>query len=118
MQKDCFSRDQVTVLLFGTSILILQFYVLLRPRSSRYCNQPLLANLVGNMAFTMFALVRKPPLNFTTYLCCCRWAAWYPPCCSLVRDSSACFKGRAEGQMLSPQSEAGLWVLLASRLTY
>ncbi|XP_034358714.1 uncharacterized protein LOC117708871 [Arvicanthis niloticus] len=48
--------SQVTVFLLGISILILQFYVLLRPRSSRYCSQPLLANLVGNMVFTLFTL--------------------------------------------------------------
>lgn len=25
-----------------------------------------------------FSYRRKPPLNFTTYLWCCQWAAWYP----------------------------------------
>ncbi|XP_029332263.1 uncharacterized protein LOC115030877 [Mus caroli] len=48
--------SQVTVLLLGISTLTLQFYVLLRPRSSRFCSQPLLANLVGSMVFTLLTL--------------------------------------------------------------
>ncbi|KAF6344841.1 hypothetical protein mRhiFer1_010219 [Rhinolophus ferrumequinum] len=49
-------RLQVTVFLFGITTLALQFYVLLRPRSSRYCSQPLLTNLVGNIIFTFFTI--------------------------------------------------------------
>uniref|UniRef100_A0A8C8URP4 Transmembrame protein 274 n=1 Tax=Peromyscus maniculatus bairdii TaxID=230844 RepID=A0A8C8URP4_PERMB len=48
--------SQVAVFLFGIGTLTLQFYVLLRPRSSRYCSQPLLANLVGSIIFTFFTL--------------------------------------------------------------
>ncbi|CAD7689303.1 unnamed protein product [Nyctereutes procyonoides] len=48
--------SQVTVFLFGTIALVLQLYVLLRPRSSRYCRQPLLTNLVGNIIFTFFTI--------------------------------------------------------------
>ncbi|CAH7445990.1 Tmem274 [Phodopus roborovskii] len=48
--------SQVMVFLCGVGALTLQFYVLLRPRSSRYCSQPLLANLVGNIVFTFFML--------------------------------------------------------------
>ncbi|KAK7811100.1 hypothetical protein U0070_016040 [Myodes glareolus] len=50
-------RLQVVVFLFGIGTLTLQFYVLLRPRSSRHCSQPLLANLVGSIVFTFFTLV-------------------------------------------------------------
>ncbi|XP_072831954.1 uncharacterized protein [Vicugna pacos] len=49
-------RLQVTVFLFGATILTVQFYVLLRPRSSRYCSQPLLTNLVGNIILTFFTI--------------------------------------------------------------
>nr|KAF6444318.1 hypothetical protein HJG59_008609 [Molossus molossus] len=49
-------RLQVTVFLFGITTLALQFYVLLRPSSSRYCSQPLLNNLVGNIIFTFFSI--------------------------------------------------------------
>ncbi|KAM5270478.1 uncharacterized protein RBU33_020281 [Hipposideros larvatus] len=49
-------RLQVTVFLLGITTLALQFYVLLRPTSSRYCNQPLLTNLVGNIIFTFFTI--------------------------------------------------------------
>nr|KAF6505868.1 hypothetical protein HJG63_007761 [Rousettus aegyptiacus] len=49
-------RLQVTVFLFGISALVLQFYVLLRPRSSRYCSRPLLTNLVGSIIFTFFTI--------------------------------------------------------------
>ncbi|XP_077881367.1 uncharacterized protein LOC144367858 [Ictidomys tridecemlineatus] len=49
-------RLKVTVFLFGITSLVLQFYVLLRPRSSRYCSQPLLTNLVGNIIFTFFTI--------------------------------------------------------------
>uniref|UniRef100_A0A8L2QB16 Leucine zipper and CTNNBIP1 domain containing n=1 Tax=Rattus norvegicus TaxID=10116 RepID=A0A8L2QB16_RAT len=48
--------SQVAVFLFGMGTLTLQLFVLLRPRSSRYCSQPLLANLVGNMVFTLLSL--------------------------------------------------------------
>ncbi|KAM7323920.1 hypothetical protein ACRRTK_016225 [Alexandromys fortis] len=48
--------SQVVVFLFGIGTLTLQFYVLLRPRSSRHCSQPLLANLVGSIVFTFFTL--------------------------------------------------------------
>ncbi|KAI4578267.1 hypothetical protein MJG53_011122 [Ovis ammon polii x Ovis aries] len=61
-------RLQVTVFLFAITILTLQFYVLLRPRSSRYCSQPLLTNLVSNIIFTFFTvgftvlLIRMEPV--------------------------------------------------------
>ncbi|XP_059731191.1 uncharacterized protein [Bos taurus] len=60
--------SQVTVFLFAITILTLQFYVLLRPRSSRYCSQPLLTNLVSNIIFTFFTvgftvlLIRMEPV--------------------------------------------------------
>ncbi|KAM5248726.1 uncharacterized protein ACOB6Z_010943 [Ctenodactylus gundi] len=47
-------RLQVTLLLSGITALALQLYVLYRPRSSQYCSQPLLPNLVGNIILTFF----------------------------------------------------------------
>ncbi|KAM4872895.1 uncharacterized protein RHO17_010390 [Thomomys bottae] len=47
-------RLQATVLFLGVMTLLLQFYVLLRPRSALYCSQPLLINLVGNIVLSFF----------------------------------------------------------------
>ncbi|KAM6216900.1 uncharacterized protein ACDL77_003656 [Rhynchocyon petersi] len=49
-------RLWVTVSLLGLAALAVQFYVLLRPRSSQYCSQPLLINLVVSIIFTFFAI--------------------------------------------------------------
>uniref|UniRef100_A0A2D4FAV9 Uncharacterized protein n=1 Tax=Micrurus corallinus TaxID=54390 RepID=A0A2D4FAV9_MICCO len=48
-------RLQLVIFALGIAILLLQFYVLLRPKSSHYCNQPLLYNLVGSIILTFFA---------------------------------------------------------------
>ncbi|XP_077167152.1 uncharacterized protein LOC143824133 isoform X2 [Paroedura picta] len=62
-------RLQAALVILGLSALFLQIYVLLRPRSSRYCGQPLLYNLVGSIVFTFFTvglallLVRVEPLT-------------------------------------------------------
>ncbi|XP_053136857.1 uncharacterized protein LOC128338442 isoform X3 [Hemicordylus capensis] len=47
-------RLQLVILVLGISALLLQLCVLLRPRSSRYCGQPLLYNLVASIVFTFF----------------------------------------------------------------
>ncbi|KAM8791785.1 uncharacterized protein V5649_009023 [Rhynchonycteris naso] len=49
-------RLQVTVFSLAITSLVLQFDVLLRPTSSRYCSQPLLNNLVANIIFTFFTI--------------------------------------------------------------
>ncbi|KAF7239376.1 Chitin synthase 2 [Varanus komodoensis] len=49
-------RLQLLIFAFGISAVLLQFYILLRPKSSHYCSQPLLYNLVGSIVFTFFAL--------------------------------------------------------------
>ncbi|XP_078498410.1 uncharacterized protein LOC144754468 [Lissotriton helveticus] len=54
LQARC--RLLVIELLLGSSSLALQVYVLMRPTSSRYCNQPLLNNLVCQIGFTVCSL--------------------------------------------------------------
>uniref|UniRef100_A0ACB8EFA6 Uncharacterized protein n=1 Tax=Sphaerodactylus townsendi TaxID=933632 RepID=A0ACB8EFA6_9SAUR len=49
-------RLQAVVFILGLSALLLQIYILLRPRSSHYCGQPLLYNLVGSIVFTFFTI--------------------------------------------------------------
>nr|XP_056721467.1 uncharacterized protein LOC130491702 [Euleptes europaea] len=49
-------RFQAAVFILGFSALLLQIYILLRPKSSRYCGQPLLYNLVGSIVFTFFTI--------------------------------------------------------------
>ncbi|KAK9392004.1 protein LZIC [Crotalus adamanteus] len=51
-------QRQLVVFALGIAVLLLQFYVLLRPKSAHYCNQPLLYNLVGSISLTFFATGR------------------------------------------------------------
>ncbi|XP_062822073.1 uncharacterized protein LOC134294530 isoform X2 [Anolis carolinensis] len=48
-------RLQLVIFATGISVLLLQLHILLRPKSARYCSQPLLYNLVGSIVFTFFA---------------------------------------------------------------
>ncbi|XP_041129565.1 uncharacterized protein LOC121328682 isoform X1 [Polyodon spathula] len=55
-------KFQVIVVLFVTVILAPQLYVLLRPKSARFCQQPLLNNLTCFIVFTLITT------GFTTVL--------------------------------------------------
>ncbi|XP_063330553.1 uncharacterized protein LOC134627964 [Pelmatolapia mariae] len=48
-------RFQLLNVLFITIVLVPQFYVMGRPKSSRYCRQPLLNNLSASVALSLMA---------------------------------------------------------------
>ncbi|KAL8198340.1 UNVERIFIED_CONTAM: hypothetical protein K2H54_005726 [Gekko kuhli] len=50
------ATNQAAIVILGLLALFLQIYILLRPRSSHYCGQPLLYNLVGSIVFTFFTV--------------------------------------------------------------
>ncbi|XP_066547451.1 uncharacterized protein LOC136714048 [Amia ocellicauda] len=48
-------KFQIIVVTFVTIVLVPQLYVLIRPKSARFCQQPLLGNLTCSIALTFMA---------------------------------------------------------------
>uniref|UniRef100_A0A8C5ZTT8 Uncharacterized protein n=1 Tax=Marmota marmota marmota TaxID=9994 RepID=A0A8C5ZTT8_MARMA len=129
--------SKVTVFLFGITSLVLQFYVLLRPRSSRYCSQPLLTNLVGNIIFTFFTigltvlLLQMEPVPRALKMMCCVFGAgsFSEGVCTMVLTilASDCEKTTPElyylsvllsvGSLVSTVLFSGMGLIQLSRVT-
>ncbi|XP_039971981.1 uncharacterized protein LOC120783225 isoform X2 [Xiphias gladius] len=58
-------KFQIVNAVFVAFVLVPQFYVMARPKSSRYCRQPLLSSLSASIALSFIASV--PPSLWASY---------------------------------------------------
>ncbi|CAI5687469.1 uncharacterized protein LOC120440207 isoform X2 [Oreochromis aureus] len=70
-------RFQLLNVLFITIVLVPQFYVMGRPKSSRYCRQPLLNNLSASVALSLMASGFAVIFTLTDPVPQSLWAAYH-----------------------------------------